>query len=224
MTSPIRRSTRASFLPSTIPPPPPCWGRIYSCMPTPPPARSTTSPILAMAWWNAVWRPSRRAARYLTRRTSDPASVLPMILRVPGKPPSAADSVFTTNPGMATTRTPSGWRATRPPRSIPRSTTSLATTVLIAVVLRASARLTSNQFPIIQKNPAVSQYNLDVQHEFKGNNFLSVAYVGTAGRHLDTNRNLNQIPIPVVPTMNCSGTLAGGQYQLRRQRQLQCPG
>ena len=64
--------------------------------------------------------------------------------------------------------------------------------------------------PYFQKNPAVSQYNLDVQHEFKGNNFLSVAYVGTAGRHLDTNRNLNQIPIPVVPTMNVPALLQAG--------------
>lgn len=56
--------------------------------------------------------------------------------------------------------------------------------------------------PYFQKNPSVSQYNLDVQHEFKGNNFVSVAYVGTLGRHLDTNRNLNQIPIPAVGTMN----------------------
>jgi hypothetical protein len=64
--------------------------------------------------------------------------------------------------------------------------------------------------PYFQKNPAVSQYNLDVQHEFKGNNILSVAYVGTAGRHLDTNRNMNQIPIPVAPTMNVPALLQAG--------------
>ncbi len=55
--------------------------------------------------------------------------------------------------------------------------------------------------PYYQKNPSVNQYNLDVQHEFRGGNIVSVAYVGTQGRHLDTNRNLNQIPIPVVKTM-----------------------
>jgi len=59
--------------------------------------------------------------------------------------------------------------------------------------------------PYFQKNPAVSQYNLNVQHEFRGNNILTVAYVGTQGRHLDTNRNLNQLAIPVgtmtVPAM-----------------------
>jgi len=56
--------------------------------------------------------------------------------------------------------------------------------------------------PYFQKNPAVSQYNLNVQHEFRGSNFLTVAYVGNQGRHLDTNRNLNQITIPVVSSMN----------------------
>jgi hypothetical protein len=55
--------------------------------------------------------------------------------------------------------------------------------------------------PYFQKNPAVSQYNLNVQHEFRGNNILTVAYVGTSGRHLDSNRNLNQLAIPVVSTM-----------------------
>ena len=59
--------------------------------------------------------------------------------------------------------------------------------------------------PYHQKNPAVAQYNLNVQHEFKGNNFLTVGYVGNQGRHLDTNQNLNQIPIPVVPTMSVAG-------------------
>ena len=51
--------------------------------------------------------------------------------------------------------------------------------------------------PYFQKNPAISQYNLDVQHEFRGGNILTVTYAGTQGRHLDTNRNLNQVTIPV---------------------------
>ncbi|MGC9994667.1 MAG: TonB-dependent receptor [Terriglobia bacterium] len=55
--------------------------------------------------------------------------------------------------------------------------------------------------PYYQKNPAVQQFNVDVQHEFKGNNFLTVAYVGNLGRHLDRGRNVDQIPIPVVPNM-----------------------
>jgi hypothetical protein len=51
--------------------------------------------------------------------------------------------------------------------------------------------------PYYQKNPAVTQMNVDVQHEFSGNNLVSVAYVGTLGRHLDTGRNLDQIPVGV---------------------------
>jgi hypothetical protein len=51
--------------------------------------------------------------------------------------------------------------------------------------------------PYHQKNPAISQYNLNVQHEFRGNNIASLAYVGNQGRHLDTSRNLNQIPVGV---------------------------
>jgi hypothetical protein len=64
--------------------------------------------------------------------------------------------------------------------------------------------------PYYQKNPAVSQYNVDVQHEFRGSNILSVAYVGTAGRHLDSNRNMNQVTLPVPQTMTVPA-LAGTQ-------------
>jgi len=66
--------------------------------------------------------------------------------------------------------------------------------------------------PYYQKNPAVSQYNLDVQREFRGGNILSVAYVGTAGRHLDSNRNLNQIPIPVAKYMTVPALAGANQY------------
>jgi len=55
--------------------------------------------------------------------------------------------------------------------------------------------------PYYQKNPSVQQFNVDVQHEFKGSNFVTVAYVGNLGRHLDRGRNVDQIPIPVVPNM-----------------------
>jgi hypothetical protein len=43
-------------------------------------------------------------------------------------------------------------------------------------------------------NTSVQQYNLTVQHEFPGNNLLSVAYVGSQGRHLSRAPNFNQIP------------------------------
>jgi hypothetical protein len=55
--------------------------------------------------------------------------------------------------------------------------------------------------PYFNPHPSVQQFNLNVQHEFRGNNLLTVAYVGTLGRHLDTNRNLNQVAVP-VGTMN----------------------
>lgn len=51
--------------------------------------------------------------------------------------------------------------------------------------------------PYSQKNPAISQINFNVQHEFRGNNLLTVTYVGTLARHLDSGRNLNQIPVGV---------------------------
>jgi len=64
--------------------------------------------------------------------------------------------------------------------------------------------------PYYKKNPAVGQYNLNVQHEFRGNNIMTVAYVGTAGRHLDSNRNMNQVTIPTPQTMTVPA-LAGTQ-------------
>jgi hypothetical protein len=42
--------------------------------------------------------------------------------------------------------------------------------------------------------PMIMQDSVTVQHEFSGNNFLSVAWVGSLGRHLSRTRNLNQIP------------------------------
>ena len=49
-------------------------------------------------------------------------------------------------------------------------------------------------FPARGAIPMIMQYNVTVQHEFSGNNFLSVGWVGTLGRHLGRSRNLNQIP------------------------------
>jgi hypothetical protein len=51
--------------------------------------------------------------------------------------------------------------------------------------------------PYFQKNPSMHQFNVNLQHEFRGNNLLTVGYVATLGRHLDSNRNLNQLAIPV---------------------------
>jgi hypothetical protein len=49
--------------------------------------------------------------------------------------------------------------------------------------------------PTSRKWPQVHQYSLGVQHELPGNNLLSVSYVGTLGRHLQADRNINQVPI-----------------------------
>jgi hypothetical protein len=51
--------------------------------------------------------------------------------------------------------------------------------------------------PPFQKFPSVQQFSLSVQHEFPGNNLLSVAYVSSLGRHNDRIYDLNQIPIGV---------------------------
>jgi hypothetical protein len=51
--------------------------------------------------------------------------------------------------------------------------------------------------PYHQKNPAVNQFNINVQRELPGNNIVTVAYVGNLARHLDTSRNPNQIPVGV---------------------------
>jgi len=52
--------------------------------------------------------------------------------------------------------------------------------------------------PYNQKWGSVQQFSLGIQHEFPGNNVLSVGYVGALGRHLARNRNLNQIPIGIT--------------------------
>ena len=54
-----------------------------------------------------------------------------------------------------------------------------------------------NSQPLFQHLPEIDQYSLGVEHEFPGNNILSVSYVGTLGRHLQRRRNINQVPIGV---------------------------
>ena len=60
-----------------------------------------------------------------------------------------------------------------------------------------------------QKPPSVQQFNINVQHEFPGNNLLSLGYAGSLGRHLATGRNMNQVPVG-IGTINVPG-LAGFQ-------------
>jgi hypothetical protein len=54
---------------------------------------------------------------------------------------------------------------------------------------------------------SVQQFSLGIQHEFPGNNILSVGYVGSLGRHLSTTRMADQVPIG-VGTLQAPG-LAG---------------
>jgi hypothetical protein len=48
-----------------------------------------------------------------------------------------------------------------------------------------------------QKWGSVEQFSLGIQHEFPGNNVLSISYVGSLGRHLARTREANQVPIGV---------------------------
>jgi hypothetical protein len=43
----------------------------------------------------------------------------------------------------------------------------------------------------------IQQFNLGLQHQFRGNNILSVSYVGTLGHHLQQNVNIDQVPVGV---------------------------
>jgi hypothetical protein len=52
---------------------------------------------------------------------------------------------------------------------------------------------TYTSIPYSEVWPSVQQYNLTVEHEFPGNNLISVAYVGALGRHLARARDLNEI-------------------------------
>lgn len=43
----------------------------------------------------------------------------------------------------------------------------------------------------------IHQFNFGIQHQFPGSNILSLSYVGTLGRHLQQNVNINQVPVGV---------------------------
>ena len=49
-------------------------------------------------------------------------------------------------------------------------------------------------YPTRNTIPMVMQYNVTVQHEFSGNNFLSLGWVASLGRHLGASRDINQVP------------------------------
>jgi len=47
----------------------------------------------------------------------------------------------------------------------------------------------------VPKWQEIQQFNFGVQHQFSGNNILSLSYVGTLGHHLQQNVNINQVPV-----------------------------
>ncbi len=49
----------------------------------------------------------------------------------------------------------------------------------------------------LSKWQEIEQWNLGVQHQFPGNNVLSVSYVGTVGHHLQQAVNIDQVPVGV---------------------------
>jgi hypothetical protein len=57
---------------------------------------------------------------------------------------------------------------------------------------------TYTSIPYSEAWPSVQQFSLTVEHEFPGNNLLSVAYVGALGRHLARAQDINEIPPSVV--------------------------
>jgi carboxypeptidase family protein len=65
------------------------------------------------------------------------------------------------------------------------------------IVPGANGPPTISTLPYHQKWPSVQQFSLGVQHEFPGNNLLSLSYVGSLGRHLATERNLDQVPVGI---------------------------
>jgi hypothetical protein len=74
--------------------------------------------------------------------------------------------------------------------------------------------------PLYQGLPQIQQFSLGVQHEFRGNNFLSVSYVGTLAHFLQQALNLNQIRVGVgvknVPALaNTPGCDAAGNCNVQ---------
>jgi hypothetical protein len=78
--------------------------------------------------------------------------------------------------------------------------------------------------------PMAQQYNLTVQHEFRGNNLFTLAEVGSLGRHLPRQRNLNAISdgvttqnVPVLAgATNCdsSGNCNVQQILINKQKSI----
>jgi hypothetical protein len=57
---------------------------------------------------------------------------------------------------------------------------------------------TYTSIPYSEPWPSVQQFSLTVEHEFPGNNLMTVAYVGALGRHLARAQDVNEIPPSAV--------------------------
>lgn len=63
-------------------------------------------------------------------------------------------------------------------------------------------------WPYSQSWPMVQQFSFTVEHQFSPNDVISVAYVGSLGRHLARAQNINQI-LPGSTTMNVPAFVGG---------------
>ena len=52
-----------------------------------------------------------------------------------------------------------------------------------------------SDIPAVRKWPEVEQYSLGIQQELPASTILSVSYVGTLGRHLQQDLDINQVPV-----------------------------
>jgi hypothetical protein len=50
-------------------------------------------------------------------------------------------------------------------------------------------------FPMKGIRPRIHQFNITLEHQFPGNNVMSLAYVGSKSTHLDRDADINQVPL-----------------------------
>ena len=77
--------------------------------------------------------------------------------------------------------------------------------------------------PRTWKFPAVTNYSLGVQHDFGGGSIVTVSYVGSQGRNLARQRNINQVPngattmtVPGLAGANIPGCTASGACNVQQ--------
>ncbi len=100
-----------------------------------------------------------------------------------------------------------------PPLQLSPTVTNLVGYASVAGATGANFPLGIGAIPAIGYWPMVQQWNLSVQHQFLHNLVAQVAYVGSAGRHLAQNMNLNQLH----PVASLAGTPYGAGGALAGQ-------